>query len=1211
MKAFLILSIFWVSIIPFNLKGQSFWSEVGQDELLSRDFPGRDLPEMPVEVYSLDFEEIKVHLGNAPREFAGRKGLSVVMPVLAGQNKTFQVFDSPVMEDRLASKYSEIRSFVGRAVDGARIHMGYGAKGFYAMIMDGGNTILIDNYSFENQRYYAVYKMSDYPTDFLSTFRCENEEHEHDALNDHLAELGFDNFSRNGDNVALRTFRLALATTTQYSSIFGLTKASVMEELNKLVNRVNMVLYNDLAARLVMIAETEDLIQLSGNAYTNGNAQAMIDENPLILQTLGVVPDMYDIGHVLGTNGGGLAQLRSLCTTSGGGPQMNGADKARGVSTWATVQGDPFHIQVVAHEVGHQFGSQHTFNNCNNGGNENNSTGYEPGSGHTIMSYFGLCGPDNAAGTQLDNYHWYSLGVMYNHITETYPDCGTVINNVNTRPTAIIDTEGGFTIPIGTPFKLSGRAEDNESSEDELTYSWEQANTGTLSPLGQPMGTAPLFRVYAPSNNPMRYFPAFSDVLNGVSRREEVLPRTTRPLNFRFVVRDNDPRGGAFGQSEIAFFSNSNAGPFVVLTPTLGNTYEVGEYIRLEWDVAGTDRAPVNCKKVNIFIVGNNGQNILTLAENVENNGAVDIEIPNFVSNGLRFLIEAADNIFYNVSGGNFSIVTATEPTISAVPGGYFEEVCTPELIEIKFEIRPVGGFEGTAEVSYLGGLPDDAVVLFNKTTVNAEDELTATVEFNGATAEGVLEMEIGFLTSNGINLTRKIQMEVLSLNPSGIFAVTPQDGAEGIQGTPTLRWTSVDHADEYTVSLKSLDGNISFSTTIQDTFFILPEILPPGTVYYWTVGVVNRCGIASAGNQKVFSFATVNSSCETFDSNVSSGSPFILPSNNPGSRDLVLNVPVGGVISDINIPVFNGTTSSVNALSVDLISPAGTTVTLFRNACGTSANWNVPMDDHAVADWGCPITSGETKKTQFRNLNNFNGQDAQGDWIFRFNNNSFNNAQVRGVSIEVCGTILIPQPTLAVNEILEVPTLQHQVITSNWLKAEETSSSNDDLIFTVVELPKKGKLERYGAVLSQGGRFTQSALNDFGIIYYHTGSEDDTADNFVFILTTTEGGYVGTFVFEIVIDDSFVTGSTEISSSFDFKVYPNPARGLLNIEVSKELEHYELDLLDMNGRLLRKISGRTGESRNEIILNGLSAGTYLIRLKSANETAHKKVIIL
>ena len=202
----------------------------------------------------------------------------------------------------------------------------------------------------------------------------------------------------------LRTYRLALLTDPSYATYFG-GAANVTAAKVTLINRVTQVYEDETSIRLVLINNT-DALNLNTDAEMTGAdgpcggtacytpAQAAGCSGSTLTrnrQVIGLLAgaNNFDVGHIaLGLNGGGIASLGVV----------GGNYKAQGCTGIPTPVGDYYAVDYVAHELGHQFSGNHTFNgvtsNCA-GGNRNAATSVEPGSGSSIMAYAGICGTDN------------------------------------------------------------------------------------------------------------------------------------------------------------------------------------------------------------------------------------------------------------------------------------------------------------------------------------------------------------------------------------------------------------------------------------------------------------------------------------------------------------------------------------------------------------------------------------------------------------------------------------------------------------------------------------------------------------------------------------------------------------------------------------------------------------------------------------------------
>lgn len=597
----------------------------------------------------VDFNEIKTYLNSAPSENSGQY-LPLDIPMPDGSTAKFLIQQYSMMEPGLAAKFPEIKTFLGKGVTDpyANIRLDYTYQGFHATVMSPiTGTYSIDPYANQSQEYYISYFKKDLTN--IHQFTCEVIGEE-----DNTVVGGDKDFLPNGTE--LRVYRVAVAATGEYTAYHGGTVSGGQSAIVSTINRVNQVYEVDLAVRLVLVANNDVLVYTNAGTdpFSNNNASMLISQSQSTINSQ-IGAANYDVGHTVSTGGGGLASLGVIC---------NNGSKAQGITGSPAPTGDPFWIDYVAHELGHQFNSDHTFNATTGScmGNRSTNNAYEPGSGSTVMAYAGICGnSDNIQNNSDAYFHARSYERIRFHITGSANSCATKTNTSNTVPT--VDAgQGGKTAPILTPFKLTAVGADEDG--DQITYCWEQYDLGNAISLNTTPtaghGNVPLFRSFSPDTSATRYFPRLQQVISGVNNNREKLPALTRQMNFRVMVRDNRPNGGAAIVDSVKYFFTANAGPFVVTSPTLAtDEWTAGTSQTVTWDVANTNVAPVNCSKVNILLSLDGGYTYpITLAANVDNDGSHAVYVPAMASKKTtaRVMVESVGNIFYNISGKNFTI---------------------------------------------------------------------------------------------------------------------------------------------------------------------------------------------------------------------------------------------------------------------------------------------------------------------------------------------------------------------------------------------------------------------------------------------------------------------------------------------------------------------------------------------------------------------------
>ena len=664
-----------------NASEDQVWLEIEDSNLKQRPFERGVVPNS-YKTYRINKSALQTILSQAPMEFteaARNTEIILSLPMPDGSFQRFRITESPIMEPGLAEKFPEIKTYSGQGIDDptATARFDWMPSGFHSQIISTKGTILVDSYFLkgDTDNYISYAKNTVTPTD---NFICEfKESKEFQSL---LATRETQPF---GDNVlpvtsgaTLRTYRLALAATGEYSAVFGGTIAGAQAAQVVIMNRVNGVYEKDLTLRMVLIANNDLIIYTNGGTdpYTNNNGSTMLGENQTNIDTV-IGSANYDIGHVFSTGGGGVAQLNSPC----------GPSKARGVTGLPNPVGDAFSIDYVAHEMGHQWGSNHTFNTTVSScapPNRSNLNSVEPGSGITIMAYAGICGNQNLAPNSIDTFHIRSLEVIVAFSqTGNGNTCDVETATGNTPPAITIPGGSAFNIPKQTPFSLTASATDVNG--DSLTYDWQQFNAGgslgaaTTIPNNDADGIPrPLFRNYLPSTSPTRFFPSLQYIRNNANvppnttggfLTGELLPAITRTMNFHVLVRDNRAGGGGVNSSEVVLSIDGNSGPFNVTAPNTATTFAGNSTQTVTWNVANTTAAPVSAANVKISFSADGGLTFpTTILASTANDGSEAVTVPNVGTTQGRIKIEAVGNVFFDMSDANFTVTAGPTSTLRA-----------------------------------------------------------------------------------------------------------------------------------------------------------------------------------------------------------------------------------------------------------------------------------------------------------------------------------------------------------------------------------------------------------------------------------------------------------------------------------------------------------------------------------------------------------------
>ncbi|NAY92631.1 T9SS type A sorting domain-containing protein [Muricauda sp. JGD-17] len=903
-------------------------------------------------------------------------------PVSENEMVAFALEETPLLSEELAKKFPKIKSYSGLSLDGKfKIKLSGSHKGLQGMVVNvtDKKTIFMEKVSNKTDTYILYEKGSG--ASAKEDFVCETAK---------LQSTVFKTIVPLVDDQLLRRYRIAVSASGEYTQFHGGTVADALAAINATLTRVNQVFETDLGVTLELVPNNDLVIFTNPNTdpYTsnlNGEVQNTL--------TTTIGEANYDVGHLFhkvgeGEDNGNAGFIGAVCSDN---------QKGSAFSAAFIPQGDVFDFDYVSHELGHQFGANHTWSF------ESEGTGVqaEPASGTTIMGYAGIVGENNVAPNGDDYFHYYSILQITNYLQTT--SCAQTVALTNSPP--VVTPMGDYIIPKGTAFVLEGLAIDPDPG-DVLTYTWEQIDNGvvTTTTFGPENPSSANFRSLPPSVNPARYFPGLSEVIQGnltqtnpqINEAWETVSNVERDLNFALTVRDNASGGGQVISDVLNVRVINAAGPFVVTSQTSAEVYEAGSIQEITWDVANTNQSPIDAQMVDIYLSTDGGTGFpILLADDTLNDGMEDVLIPGNVTSGARVMVKASNNVFFAVNDSNFSI---QQDEVVLAFDSLDHEVCQPNDITIPFAYQTFDGFNETSTFS--ADVPAGLTALFSPVDATSDDTtVDLTLSNTNNVAPGIYDITV---TSTSASVTKEVVLSV-AIRDTGftdVVLTSPVDGAANVSLNAQLSWEADPLYSGYDVEVATDVGfsSIVASATVPFNFYLATDLLEQ-TDYFWRVRPNNGCGTGTFGTP--FSFTTTQVECKSFD----------------GANNLPLEIPAVGtptvstsiqffedlVISDLNVNL-ELTHSYLEDLVISLISPAGTRVTLVANTCGDLNDINAIFDDDGaqITCSGNPAISGTV--SPFGSLASLNGESTLGEWILEIRDIfESDGGSLNSFSLDIC----------------------------------------------------------------------------------------------------------------------------------------------------------------------------------------------------------------
>ena len=408
------------------------------------------------------------------------------------RNKTIQInLDLPNLNDEIETFKIKSYEMIKTNTKNVSTFHGYNNNGNNAVITLSDNDIRV--FVFDNKSNYVI-KQNDNKSHYI--IKIEDIEGKKKFVcnvntDTKIIKKNINRTDVSGGRV-LRIYKFLFGLSSTFKSAYGNDNELLWLRMIHIINITNYIYQNNFAVSFT-INET-DQRRLFPSNFNNAGESGLSGQTNQFSNTINL--NSFDVGHVLATGGGGIAQLGVVCTNSKG----NG---------WTSVPtGDVNNDQVLVvdyfcHELGHQFGMNHphtTNSNCNGV----QSISVEPGSGS--MGYAGICPPNVQA-----NSDAYFNAININEcmsFLNTRP-CGENIETNLPLP-EINKTYSTVIIPKDAVIELYTpeiTMENLNVIPDKILYSWEGTDIAPNALYRSYMSELPYRKI--PSNIPAPIFDNF------------------------------------------------------------------------------------------------------------------------------------------------------------------------------------------------------------------------------------------------------------------------------------------------------------------------------------------------------------------------------------------------------------------------------------------------------------------------------------------------------------------------------------------------------------------------------------------------------------------------------------------------------------------------------------------------------------------------------